>query len=158
MRLCVDMRQANRAIVREQYPLPTIEGLLTSLAGSAYFSMIDLESAYHQVEIDEDSREITTFISSKGLFRFKRLMCGVTCALEIFKKLMIQILSDCEGVAVFIDDVVVHGKTLEIMKERLKKALEKLESYEIALKEEKCFFGVTEIQFMGFKVNKSGVK
>ncbi|XP_051864185.1 uncharacterized protein K02A2.6-like [Drosophila albomicans] len=76
IRLCVDMRLANKAIRREMYPLPTFESFMTKLKGARFFSRLDLKDAYHQLELDEDSREITTFITPMGLFRYKRLMFG----------------------------------------------------------------------------------
>lgn len=69
VRLCVDMRRANRAVLREKHPLPVIEELLGSINGAVRFSKVDIKDAYHQIEISERSREITTFITKYGLFR-----------------------------------------------------------------------------------------
>lgn len=80
IRMCIDMRRANRAILRENYPLPTFESFMTKLKGAKYFTRLDLKNAYHQIELHEDSREITTFITPRGLFRYKRLLFGVNSA------------------------------------------------------------------------------
>ena len=77
IRLCVDMRQANGAIVRERHPIPTVDEVLHDLNGSTVFSKLDVKWAFHQVELSETSRPITTFAIHKGLFRYKRLMFGV---------------------------------------------------------------------------------
>lgn len=69
IRLCIDMRQANKAVLRETHPLPIVEELLGSVNGAVRFSKIDIKDAYHQVEISERSRPITTFITKYGLFR-----------------------------------------------------------------------------------------
>lgn len=69
VRLCIDMRQANKAVLRETHPLPLVEELLGSVNGAVRFSKIDIKDAYHQVEISERSRPITTFITKYGLFR-----------------------------------------------------------------------------------------
>ncbi|XP_036334769.1 uncharacterized protein K02A2.6-like [Rhagoletis pomonella] len=84
MRLCVDMRRANQAVLRENYPLPTFDSFMTKLKEAKFFSRLDLKWAYHQLELEESSREITTFITHKGLFRYKRLMFGISSAPEIF--------------------------------------------------------------------------
>lgn len=84
IRLCIDMRKANLAIQREKYPIPTFESFMTKLRNAKYFSRLDLKDAYHQLELHEDSRPITTFITHKGLFRYKRLLFGVNSAVEIF--------------------------------------------------------------------------
>lgn len=69
VRICVDMRRANQAVLRESHPLPLIEELLGSLGGATKFSKLDIKEAYHQLELSEKSREITTFITKYGLFR-----------------------------------------------------------------------------------------
>lgn len=69
IRLCIDMRRANQAVVRETHPLPIIEELFGGINGAVRFSKLDIREAYHQVEISERSREITTFIAKQGLFR-----------------------------------------------------------------------------------------
>lgn len=69
IRLCIDMRRANQAVLRETHPLPLVEELLSSVSGAVQFSKIDIKEAYHQVEISERSRPITTFITKYGLYR-----------------------------------------------------------------------------------------
>lgn len=73
IRLCVDLREPNKAVVIDGFPLPHTEELLHALSGAAWFSKLDLAAAYHQVELAEDSRELTTFITHEGLFRFRRV-------------------------------------------------------------------------------------
>ncbi|KXJ62370.1 hypothetical protein RP20_CCG015892 [Aedes albopictus] len=63
------MRRANQAVLRESHPLPLVDELLGSVSGAVRFSKIDIKDAYHQLEISERSRPITTFITKQGLFR-----------------------------------------------------------------------------------------
>ena len=63
IRECIDMRRANKAIVRERHPIPTIEEILYDLNGSTVFSKFLLKWGFHQVELEEESREITTFVT-----------------------------------------------------------------------------------------------
>ncbi|GFO29260.1 retrovirus-related pol polyprotein from transposon 412 [Plakobranchus ocellatus] len=85
VRLCVDMREANKAIERERHPMPTIEDMINDLNGSTVFSRIDLQQAFHQLELNKESRFITTFSTHVRPRRFKRLMFGVNAAPEIFQ-------------------------------------------------------------------------
>lgn len=110
VQVCVDMRRVNEAVAREHHPLPTIDNFLPQLADATYFSKLDIEQAFHQVEISENSREITTFITKRGLFRYKRLMFGINYAPEIFQKIMEQILNGCDGTLNASDDIIVHAK------------------------------------------------
>ena len=80
VRICLDMRQANQAILREKHPVPTIEETLQEMSGVKIFSKLDLNMAFHQVELTPESRDITTFAGPNGLYRYKRLLFGVNMA------------------------------------------------------------------------------
>ena len=97
VRLCVDMRQANEAIQRKRFPIPTVEETLIEMNFSKVFSKLDLNMGFHQIELDEASRPITTFTTHAGLFSYKRLMFEVSSAPEIYHYTIQQVLKDCPG-------------------------------------------------------------
>lgn len=158
VRLCVDMRRANQAIIRENHPLPTMDKFLPKVKNAKYFSKLDIKDAFHQIEIHPDSRYITTFITSTGLYRYKRLMFGISCAPEIFQKTLERMLLGCEGVLNFIDDILTFGKDLEEHNIRLKKVMAVLESNDVMLRREKFIFGVTKVNFLGHELSEEGVR
>lgn len=84
IRLCVDLRAANQAIIRNFYAFPSIEDLIFSIPKPAKLSKVDLPSAFHLFELHPDSRDITTFSTTAGNFRFKRLVLGIKSAPEEF--------------------------------------------------------------------------
>ena len=85
IRLCVDMRRANEAVLRERHPIPTMDEILQNMNQSTVFSKLDLRWGYHQIELAEDSRGITTFTTHAGLFRYKRLMFGISSVPELYQ-------------------------------------------------------------------------
>ena len=88
VRICVDMRLINEAIEGVRRPIPTADDISFALNGAKFFSKLDLSQAYHQLELDEASRYITTFSTHIGLFRYKRLnyeLYGTNAAVEIFQ-------------------------------------------------------------------------
>ncbi|XP_028414242.1 uncharacterized protein K02A2.6-like [Dendronephthya gigantea] len=104
--VCVDMRQVNTAVIRERYPIPTIEESLQDLNGAAVFSKLDLKWGYHQIELDEKSRELTTFTTHDGLYRYKRLLFGISAAPEIYQHAIQQVLHGLPGVKNISDDII----------------------------------------------------
>ena len=76
VRICLDMRKANRAILREKHPVPTIEETFQEMSGAKVFSKLDLNMAFHQIGHAPESRDITTFAGPNGLYRYKRLLFG----------------------------------------------------------------------------------
>ena len=127
IRLCVDMRRANEAVQRERHPIPTMDEVLHEMNQSTVFSKIDLKWGFHQIELEEESRSITTFATHCGLFRYKRLMFGITSAPETYQHIIQQVLQGCEGAHNIADDIIIHGATVEVHDERLLKVMETLQ-------------------------------
>ena len=159
IRLCVDMRQAvhNQAVLRERYPIPTVEEVLQDFNQSTIFSKLDIKLAYHQIVLDPVSRQNTTFMTHKGMYRYKRLMFGISCAPEMYNKIIQQTLDGCDGVQSIFDDIVVHGKTTVEHDQRLDIELRRLSDRGLTLNIDKCQFNMTNIEFMGQVLSKHGI-
>lgn len=158
LRICVDMRMANRAIRREYHFMPTIDDFLPRMKSAKFFSRLDVKEAFHQIKLDESSRSITTFITHRGTYRYKRLMFGVSCAPEMFQKIMEQLLAECENCISFIDDIIVFGADEAEHDRCLHKVLEVLKSRNVLLNMKKCLFKVTELDFLGHHLSGDGIK
>ena len=99
IRFCTDMGRANEVdILRGRYPIPTVDELLHSMNGSRTFSKLVLKWGYHQLELGRESRQITTFVTHKGLYRYKRLLFGVSSASELYQHEISTALAGTEGV------------------------------------------------------------
>ena len=157
IRLCVDMRQANKAIIRHHYPVPTVDELLLDMNGSQVFSKIDMKMGFHQFVLSEESRDITTFSTHAGQYRYKRLSFGICSAPEIYQRKIANIISGIPGVINLADDIVVHGSNMTEHNKRLELTLERLTNAGLTLNESKCSFGVDKITFMGHRISSQGV-
>ncbi|GFS20935.1 transposon Ty3-G Gag-Pol polyprotein [Elysia marginata] len=157
VRLCVDMRRANEAIKRERHPMPTLEEVINELNGSKFFSRLDLKQAFHQIELSEESRHITTFATHVGLRRYKRLMFGINAASELFQHHLNQILHDIQGATNYIDDVIIFGKTREEHDRNLQAALDRLQERGVKLNKDKCLFGAQKVTFLGHVFGEYGI-
>ena len=158
IRVCVDMRRANEAIVRERHPIPTVDELLYKLNGCTVFSKIDLKWGFHQILLDETSRYITTFRTHKGLKRYKRLMFGVTSAPETYQKIIQDIIRDCEGAENIADDIFVFGKDVVEHDKNLHAVLNALQASGLTLNADKCKFKLSKITFFGHELTSTGIR
>lgn len=118
-RLCLDLRRVNEAVLKEHHPMPSVDDYMAKLGRGRMWSKLDIKEAFLQMELDEDSRDATTFITRRGLYRFKRLPFGLVTAPELFQKAMDETLSGCEGTVWYLDDVLVEGRDLKEHDERL---------------------------------------
>ena len=157
IRLVVDMREANRAILRSHKPVPTLEELLDDFNGCKVYSKIDLNDGYHQEELHPESREITTFITHAGLFRYKRLVQGVKSALEEYQYHIDSLFSHQKRIRNISDDILIGGRTQEEHDENLKKCFQILSDNNLTVNAEKCKIGVKEISFFGHTISADGI-
>ena len=137
--------------------MPTLDDLIADLNGAKVFSKLDMTQAYHQLEIDKDSRQITTFATHVGLFRYKRQLFGVNAASEIFQNAIATVLHDIPGVRNLSDDIIVFGSNQQEHDTNLKKTLQRLQDVGARLNRQKCIFSVLELTFFGHVSGTSGM-
>ena len=156
IRICLDMRRANEAIKREKHPVPTVEETLSEMAGAKVFCKLDLNMAFHQIELDEDSRDITTFSGPHSLYRYKRLVFGVNMATEKFQHIISQIIKGCPGAHNMHDDICVVGMHYDELLARVDQVIGKLHSFGLTLNYSKCSVGES-MNFMGHILSAEGL-
>ena len=114
VRICGDYKlTANRASRLEHYPLPKVDDLFTMLAGGTLFTKLDMSQAYLQLLLDEQSKELLTINTHKGLFAYNRLPFGVSSAPGFFQRTVESLLKGIPNVLVYLDDILVTGETQE---------------------------------------------
>lgn len=160
VRLCVDYRKLNLQTIKDSYALPNLEESFSALAGSKWFSVMDLKSGYYQIEMNESDKHKTAFVCPFGFWEFNRMPQGVTNAPSTFQRLMEKCMSDIhlKEVLVFLDDLIVFSNTLEEHETRLIHVLSRLEEYGLKLSPDKCKFFQTSVCYLGHIVSSDGVK
>jgi hypothetical protein len=120
------MRQANRAIQRERYLMPTVDDMINDLNGSKVYSKLDLNDGYHQLELALESRYISTFCTHIGLRRYIKLNFGISSASAVFQNATQQLLEDIPRAKNLSDDIIIYGKTKEDHDKTLRDVMTKL--------------------------------
>ena len=160
IRLCSDMRRLNALTIPDSYSIPRVETLIDSLKGAKFFASLDLISGYHQVRMAEEDIEKTAFATPFGLFENDKMAMGLRNAQATFQRGMDRTL---EGYifkicAVYLDDIIVYGKTKEELYSNLQKVFDRLKQAGWRLKPKKCTFFRSEIPLLGFTVSADGVR
>ena len=151
------MRALNRAIIRERHVIPTTDDIIADLNGCKVFSKIDLNQGYHQFPLHEDSRNLTTFSTHVGLYRYKRLNFGLSCAAEIFQRKFGDAIAGIQGVRNISDDIYVGGVDKAQHDERLVRVLSRLKENQLTVNVPKCLIGVPSMLFFGHIFSGEGV-
>ena len=114
VRICGDYRTTvNRVMKVDSHPIPRMEDLFNAMSGGLSFSKLDLSHAYLQLQVDESSRDYLVINTHKGLFEYTRMPFGVASAPSVFQRTMDNLLQGLEHVAVYLDDILVTGRTQE---------------------------------------------
>ena len=158
-RLCVDYRKVNEATEKDSYALPYIDEIFDSLQGAKIFTTMDLYSGYHQILMNDESVEITTFTTKFGNYQFKVMPFGLTNAPATFQREMNQILFPLIGVCVynFIDDILIYSKSVEEHLIHIQQVLEIFRKHKLKINIEKCQFFRTEVEVLGHKLSTKGL-
>ncbi|CAG7725840.1 unnamed protein product, partial [Allacma fusca] len=109
------------------------------------------------IQLSEDSKRLTTFITDDGRFCFARLPFGISSAPEYYQKRVRQALEGLPGVVNHTDDTLVWGSTIQEHDERLRAVLGRLAEKGYTLNKDKCVFAVTEVEFLGHRITTEGV-
>lgn len=157
VRLTCDSRQLNKALKRVRYPSKNMEDLIYEVNGAKKFTKLDIRKAFHQLTLDQDSRHLTTITTHCGLFRYKRLHMGISCASEEFTECIRQILEGIPGQINMTDDILVYGATDQEHDDSLMQVLTRLEEHGITLNSEKCEIGKSELTFFGLRMSEKGI-
>ena len=158
-RFCVDYRRLNNATVKDAYPLPRIDDTLDALSEASWFSTMDLANGYWQVALDDDAKEKSAFRMRGGLYQWNVMPFGLCNAPSTFERLMERVLEGLhwEILLVYLDDIIIYGKTFEMELERIEAVFRRLRESGLKLKPKKCHFFCKKVGFLGHVVSEEGV-
>lgn len=158
IRICGDYKVTiNKNLKDFNYPLPRIQDIFDKLRGGKTYSKLDLNCAYNQLELDDESKKLVSWSTHKGVFQMNRLPFGVKPASGIFQSTIEKLLLGIPGVVNFIDDIVVTGKDQEEHLANLKLVFERLFDAGLRLNKRKCEFFKESIKYLGFELSGQGL-
>ena len=160
VRWCTGLRKLNDITVKVCYPLPLLQDCIDALEGCRYFTTLDMASGYYQLEVAEDYRDKTAFVTKHSLFSFRRMLFGLCNPPATFSRLSFLVLMGLSwkcGIA-FLDEVVVLGRDFDSHMVNLSYVLRRFEQYGMKLKSEKCQLLQPSVVFLGRLVSRECVQ
>lgn len=159
VRLVVDFRGINKKLISDKFPLSRIDDILDQLGRARWFSVIDLASGFHQIPLEENSRNITSFSTDFGTYRFTRLPFGLSTSPNSFSRMMSLAFAGVtpEKAFLYMDDLIVIGCSENHHLQNLEKVFEACRKYNLKLNPVKCRFFNRECTFLGHKITSEGI-
>ncbi|XP_027178202.1 uncharacterized protein LOC113777367 [Coffea eugenioides] len=159
-RMCVDFTDLNKACPKDCFPLPRIDRLVDSTVGFDVLCFLDAFKGYHQIEMAEEDRDKTSFITEEGTYCYRTMPFGLKNAGATYQRLVNKLFQGQIGksMEVYVDDMIVKSRVDQRLLPDLKEVLEILLESRMRLNPKKCTFGVRSGRFLGFLVSRDGIR
>ena len=159
-RMCVDYRQLNDKSVKYALPLPRCDEVVSSVSGAKYFTTLDLQWGFLQMENDPETSEYTAFTIPGRHYHFNVLPFGVTNGPGVFQRLMSTVLDGLLGIYAlnYIDDILITGKTVDEICLNMNIVFDRLEQANLMVGFEKVFPCRRSRVFLGFLLDEHGIR
>jgi hypothetical protein len=151
-RVVIDYRGINEFVTPDSYPMPRIDHSLSLLSGAKYVTTLDANHGFHQLVMDEDSRQFTAFAIDGGLYEWVRMPQGAKNAPAAFQRAMDNILHKelREGwTRIYIDDIIVFSPTWEDHLIHIQRVCQQCILWGITLSPSKCNFAFRSVAALG---------
>ena len=158
VRITIDPRDLNKALMREYHPTNTVEQVAQRCGNAKYLTVLDTNQGYFQIALDKTSRNYTAFNTPFGRYRYKRLPMGITCSPEIFQRVFGDIFAPINGLEIIMDDCLIVADTLEEHNRILKETLQTCRDYNITLSIKKTQLCTESVHYSGHKFTHKGLE
>jgi hypothetical protein len=159
-RMCIDYTDLNRHCPKDPFPLPHIDQVVNSTAGSTLLCFIDCYLGYHQIALKVSDQDKTAFITSHGIYFYTAMTFGLKNAGATYQKVIQKCLGSQIGknIEAYVDDIVVKTTIEDNLIADLAETFANLRVYRWKLNPEKCVFGVPSGKLLGFMVSHRGIE
>jgi len=163
-RMVVDLRGINSLIIPKLVQLPQIEELLetVTMTKPRWLSAFDILSAFFQVGLAPESRDLTSFTSPQGLrFRYTRAPMGLSSSPSQLNLILSNIFCDrarFHSLIVYVDDILVYSATWESHLQQLELALSTLQENDISCNPNKTEIGFSQIEYLGYRLSSESIR
>ena len=158
LRMTVDLTKVNDLTYRELHHQITPHDLVCDIPRDQVKTILDCWNGYHSVNLDDDAKDATTFITEEGTFRFCRTPQGFHESSDKYTRRTDEITKDTEDSHKCIDDSCLFKPTIAELFHHTVKYIDKCRLNGIVFNPNKFVFGKTDVDFAGFHLTSSGYK
>jgi len=161
-RVCLDLREINKVMEIESYPMPTFNSVVESFGDPppSIFSVMDCLSGFLQLPVSEESSRYLGLQSDSQCYVMKRVPFGLVTSPFVFQKFMNRLLSKYQFIfaCAYIDDCLVYSSDWTSHAQHLRLILERILHSSLRLRPDKCKFAQSELRYLGMILTKGRIK
>jgi hypothetical protein len=160
-RLCVDYRELNKIIVKDNFPAPLIDDQLDRLKDKKIFTSLDLKDGFHHVRMNESSIPYTAFVTPIGQYEYLRMPFGLSNSPRVFNRYIRFIFHDLISrgdLLVYLDDMLIATRSFPEHFKILSEVFCLAAKHKLRFNFDKCSFGYCEVEYLGYIVNEHGIR
>ena len=157
-RMCTDYRKVNNLTKSDNFPIPRIDDCVDKIGNAKYVSKFDLLKGFWQIPLSERAKEVSAFVTPRGLYQYKVMPFGMRNSPATFQRLINRIISQIDGCEGYIDDVIIYSDTWEEHLEILRKFFKRLSEAKLTINLVKSEFGCGHVTYLGHIVGQGQVK
>ena len=160
VRMCVDYRDLNRAIPKDNFPLQQIDTLINNIVTNMFFSFMDGFSGYNQIKIAEEDKAKTTLTTHWGTYAYNIMPFELKNVGATYQQAMVTLFHDMmhKEIELYVDDMIAKSRTPSDHLIDLRKLFKRLVKYRLRLNPKKCVFGASLEKLLGFIVSQRGIE
>ena len=157
-RMCTDYRKINQVTRGDSYPIPRIDECIDCVGKAKYITKIDLLKGYYGVPMTERAKEMSAFITHRGLFQYKVMPFGMKGAPATFQRLMDRLLTGIENCRAYLDDIIIYDNTWDAHLKRVRQVLDRLTEANLTVNLPKSEFGRATLTYLGHEIGYGEVR
>ena len=158
VRITIDPKDLNAALLREFHPINTVEQVAQKCEKAQFFTVLDANQGYFQIQLDDESKNLTAFNTPFGRFRYRRLPMGIKSAPELFQRIFGDLFEGIDDLDIIVDDFLIQANSLEEHNATLKKTLQRAREKGVTFSLKKLQLCQPEVRYAGHKFTREGLK
>ena len=159
IRMITDLRELNKRIQRNPYPIPKIQDLLLKLEGFMYATSLDLNMGYYHIELTPTAKKYCTIVFPFGKYEYQRLPMGLCNSPDIFQEKMSELMTGLEFVRVYLDDILcITCGTFKEHLHQLEQVFKRLKDAKLKVNLRKSSLAKPELEYLGYWITREGIK
>ena len=156
LRVCLDPRPLNEALIRPYRLITKPQELVDQVKDHKWFTVLDFKHAFWHVKLDDKSSQLCSFATPSGIYKFNRLPFGLNVSTEIFQREASKIFACIPNVQIYIDDLLISGKTIQEHDRALQKVIEVALKNNVKFNPKKIQFRKESVLYLGYQLNFQG--